>query len=499
MKFIFLILSLFFLSSFAKALTLENYVKRPRLVITIVVDQFRADYLTRYQSQFLKAGTFKNPGGFQFLMQNGAYFPFASYNVLQNMTCPGHAMILTGTLPARFGFSTNDWFDPTTKKNHYCVDDEVDVVSPRILQTTTVGDELKNISANSKVISIALKDRSAVMLGGHRADLVIWVNSKINQWSTSTYYNKGLIPDWVQKLNQKLAQSQKNLNLDDATLASSIYGTEITFSTAIEAIKKEKLGKGLVTDFLAVSLSNHDLLGHALGPNSKEMEELTLNEDRLLSNFLNQVANHISLNDVVIAFTADHGIPPTVELSEKNKLDSGKIDSLALFKNINEALDQKFGSSGKESWISGSKIFHFYLNKDLIKNKKLEASLVEAEAKQALLKQNGVEAVFTRSEYEKGLFPPGELGQQIKNSYVYGISGDFILIPKPFYMEKGSNFVTHMTGYSYDRTVPLILFGRLFKTGVYTEAQVIDLAPTLSYALGILPPVKSEGKVLPIF
>lgn len=479
----------------ASALTAKDYLHRPKLVVTLVIDQFRADYLTRFEKEFRPAGTAAVPGGFRFLMEQGAWFPFAEYDVLQSMTCPGHAMILTGSHPASTGIATNDWFDPATKKLVYCVDDAEFGASPRRLRTTTVGDELKSVHKGARVITVSLKDRSAIMLGGHNADLALWMEPKPNRWTTSTYYNKGRLPDWAAKLNDGLKAN--TLDPEAHTVESAVFGIRSTLDAALTAVHAERMGRDKETDLLAVSLSNHDFLGHAFGPNAPEMHTITLEEDRLLSDFLRGLRKELgSLDDVVITFTADHGIPPAVDIAESYHYATGRFDYLAMTKKINERLDKKFGSPGKAGWILGTRLFHYYLNHDSVAARKTTLAAAEDEVRAALLEDPGILNAYTSDDFEHGRFPPGALGQQVKNSYIPGQSGDVVMIAKPFFFEKGVNAVTHMTGWSYDRSVPLVLLGRAFKPGVYTGAHVIDLAPTLSFVLGVLPPAMSEGRVL---
>ena len=490
-------LTISFFSSFTFALTAEKYAQTPKLVVLIVIDQFRADYLTRFEKQFVAPGTSKAPGGFRFLMKNGAYYPFAEYDSLQNMTCPGHATIATGSRPATFGFSTNEWFDPSTKKIVYCADDPKHQLSPFHLLTTTFGDELRLVHDKSKVIAVSLKDRSAIMLGGHKANLALWYDHKGNRWATSTYYNKGELPKWVAPINESLAKASTSASPVAASLEGATRGTQISFEAALAAAKAEKLGQGPETDVLIVSLSAHDILGHNLGPNSSAMEKLTLVEDKALADFLKKLSVQLgSLDRTVIALTADHGIPPNAEVLKDTNLQTGQIDFLELTKKITARLDTRFGSPGKETWIIAQNLFHFYLNRDLIKTKNLEVNDVENEIRSILQDEEGVLTVFTRGDFEAGRFPPGFIGEEIKHSYVPQLDGDLLVVPKAFFTNKDRHTVTHITGYSYDRSVPLIIFGKSVRPGVYTGAKVIDLAPTLSFLLRVLPPAKSEGQVL---
>lgn len=476
------------------ALTLEKFNKRPKLVVVMVIDQFRADYLTKYHDEFTS-------DGFNFLMKKGSYFPFAEYDVLECMTCPGHAMIATGSHPYFTGISLNDWYDLKNKKKTYCVEDAEFGDSPRSLRTTTFGDELKNISEKSKVVTVALKDRAAIMLGGHRADIAIWLDQDKFVWQTSGYYSKDKsIPAWAQNVNAELGKRglQKKENREQSIKDMiSPKGAEWTREIAEAALKGENLGKNGRTDILTMSFSAHDFAGHTYGPNSPEMKTMTLAEDKEISKLITTIKKHMggSLNDVVIALTADHGVAPSVEFAQAAKLDSGRIDSLAMYKKINERLDQKFGKPTKE-WISAGFSFNYYLNQDALKERKVSSEAAQAEVKSVMKTIPGVADVATRAEIEKGLLPPGELGKQLARQYVPENNGDIVLIPKPFYISKSEALVNHMTGYAYDRTVPLVIYGAHFKPGVYSGAKVIDLAPTLTFVMGALPPATATGRVL---
>ncbi len=475
-------------------MSVTAYLRKPKLVVVLVVDQFRSDMLTRNASSFLPAGTSKAPGGFAYLM-NGAWYPFAEYGGLQDMTCPGHATILSGSHPASTGIFLNDWIDRSTGKLVYCAHDEKDGLSPRKLRTTTFGDELKAASPKSRVYTVALKDRSAIMLGGHRADLALWVDEASGRWVTSTYYGNGQIPAWVKASNDELAKGAAPTR-SEPTIAAGIRDESSAIQTALAALKSEKLGKTPgVTDILALSLSYHDILGHQVGPDSKVLRDYTIEEDKLVSRFLRGVAKEMgSLDDVVIAFTADHGIPPLAETVAKEwKFDAETPDLKALTKKVEAELQKALGT--KKTLIAGSYALHFYFDRTAIEDAKLDIERVEKEAKKILLRESFIFDVVTKSEIEAGRYPAGVVGQQLRNAFVRDRSGDVIGIFKPFSYQKGAP-VTHMTGWSYDRSVPVILVGKAFKPGVYAGGMVVDIAPTLSFLFGVLPPAMNEGKVL---
>jgi predicted AlkP superfamily pyrophosphatase or phosphodiesterase len=450
------------------------------------------------------------------------------------MTCPGHATILTGSHAYTHLIPLNSWFEPSVGKSIYCVDDDKAPlvglaagqlgVSPKRLQTTTFGDELKAAGHKSQVIAVALKDRSAVMLGGHRADLAIWHDVKTFKWISSQYYLKdGKLPDWINELNKGIetrvskkvkweAQGQatglSDAPSDKAFSREFVYGSkealqtpvgvDLTTEAALAAIKAYKLGARQTPDILAVSYSSHDLLGHQMGANSRELEELTIHEDRSLSDLFTALEKSVpgGMKNVLVVLTADHGIAPTVAHSQSGQYETGSIDDDALAKRLNETLNEKFGKPSEGSWISANHSLNFYLNRTALAAKKLELKTVADEAKRLLLKEKGVEWVVTLPEYQAGLLPPGFHGAQVRNTFVPDRSGDVVIITKPFFQESGPT-AAHMTGYSYDSNVPIVIYGTHFKPGVYAkEARVIDIAPTLSFVHGVLPPATSEGRVL---
>jgi hypothetical protein len=280
------------------------------------------------------------------------------------------------------------------------------------------------------------------------------------------------------------------------------YGMELTEQAAERAYDSYGLGKSGAPDLLAVSFSSHDYVGHAFGPNSREMEEMTLSEDRLLAKLLNHVRKTLpgGLSNVVIALTGDHGAPPDPEWAKAHRIDAGMIDEKAVSEEIEKLLTGKYGDPSPEKWVGLNHDFDLSLNRKALAARKVDLTEVLALLKEQMQAKPGVAHVVTLTDFEAGKLPPGLHREQILHTYFPGRSGDLIVIPKPYWMVDGGDAVTHLTGYSYDRMVPLVISGPGVRAGVHPEyARVIDLAPTLSYLLGILPPSLSEGRVLPIF
>jgi predicted AlkP superfamily pyrophosphatase or phosphodiesterase len=533
----------------SQAQTVSNKpVSKPKLVVIIVVDQFRADYFTRFKSQF--------KSGYKRLLEQSAYFPFAEYDLLQCMTAPGHSVISTGAYPYQMGINLNRWWNRKDSKMEYSVEDAnhplIDATnpsykgfSPKNLIGTTLGDELKSAvipskekdpSQSPKVVSISLKDRSAILLGGKRADLALWFENASFKWSTTDYYlPEKKLPDWVLELNNGLKKQNGNEyvwevkekfkyqvllgapsqdgNKDGSkdgnkdTKKNSYkdalrypFGLKITTDAALAALKPFKLGQDSNPDILAVSYSTHDYLGHTYGPNSNELEELTKSEDLEIGRLIDGVARHSagSLNEVLFVFTADHGVAPEPVWANASKIPSKILAGKDLVSKIENGLTEKYGKppGDNSTWVLTHLDFNFYLNTHAIQNKKLDLDSVLSDTKNILLTLPEIAYVFTKTEYEKRLFPPGKFFGLVEKSYVRDRSGDVVAIPKPFYFTGGDN-VSHMTSYAYDRMVPVLFMGKRFKPGTYSDkANVADIASTLSFVLGTLPPPHSEGKIL---
>lgn len=470
---------------------LSHAKDNPKLVVYLVFDQMRADYLLKFKSEFKKT-KINDLGGFLYLMDKGAYYPYAEYDVLQNMTCPGHAMISTGSWPINTGIAINDWYAKDIGKSIYCVEDEKDGYSPRRLATTTVSDEFKSLDKPSKVYGVALKDRSAIMLAGHRADGAIWFNDKTWSWESSSYYKE--LPAWVKNHNNNL-----NPKTPDKSLLMKKWGVEATVNLALDLIKKEKLGQTSGTDFLFLSFSTHDIAGHTYGPNATEMKNLTLEEDREVSRLLNFLNKNFNIHEEVqFVLTADHGIPSSIEYSVANKIPAEFINEIQLVEKLYSFLNKKYGSTEKRDWFKAMKPFHYFVNFKIVDDLKINRNDFLETVREFLISQNQLEDVLISSKLHQALPVNPQIRSQVQNSFVASQWGDLVLIPKPYFMNQTSSLkVNHITGYSYDRTVPLILMGKKFKPNTYYQkAYIVDIAPTVAATLGSLPGAKSDGRIL---
>jgi predicted AlkP superfamily pyrophosphatase or phosphodiesterase len=508
-----------------------DFPRRPKLVVIVVIDQFRYDYLVRFRQQFVERG-------FNLLLNGGANFIDCRYDYASTSTGPGHASLFTGAYSDIHGIVENRWYDRTLHRPIYCVDDPeartVDGpegsgagpgVSPRNLMGSTIGDELRAATDfQSRVITISLKDRAAVLMGGHTANAAYWFDPRAGHFVTSTYYMPAL-PAWVGQFNDrnpakaycgkswqplpetpggagtvfKEPASSPNEPCPNRSFLTWMAGTpfmnEVELDFAREAIKGERLGQESTTDLLAISLSVNDNIGHTFGPYSPEVADATLQTDRYLAAFFATLDKLVGLNNVWIAFSADHGVAPNPRFVREHNLGLGLFRPEAVEASVQRALSQSFG---EDRWVDLSEGASLYLNLTALQKHGVDRARAEAVAAEAALAVPGVEVAFTRSQLLTGSLPNTPLGRKAVRSFYAQRSGDVFLIVSPYAIASSNeSATTHGTPWSYDAQVPLILWGSAFKPGVYaTPTQPIDLAATLAAVLGLTQPSGAEGKPL---
>ena len=500
--------------------------RKPKLVVILVIDQLRYDYLERFRPQMVE-------GGFKRLL-GGANFVNCRYDYAVVFTCPGHASLFTGAYSNVHGVIGNEWFDASRGRKVYCVEDaDTKQVggsagpgySPRNLIGSTIGDELRIASGfQSRVIAISLKDRSAVVPGGHTANAAYWYDGESGQFVTSSYYMPEL-PAWVSHFNSAepakaycgkpwqalpetpqaggkvlrqayLDPSQRCPNRDFlAWLRNSPFMNAIELRFASQAIKNEGLGQRSATDLLAISLSVNDSIGHAFGPYSDEVADTTLRTDRDLADFFGELDKMIDLDNVWIALSADHGAAPTPKFIKEHHLGLGNAVISTVRDAVEKALSQSYGP---DQWVQDITSFCVTLNKSTLKKHQAEESKVSALAAEAASSMPGVSAAFTRTQVLTGTLPRSPLGRKATNSFNGQRSGDVFLILDPYALPvAGETGSSHGAPWTYDTQVPLVLWGTAFKPGIYaTPCEPIDLAPTLAVALGLTQPSGAQGKPL---
>jgi predicted AlkP superfamily pyrophosphatase or phosphodiesterase len=507
---------------------------RPRLVILIIIDQLRNDYLDRFRPYFVE-------GGFNRLM-SGARFTTCRYDYAITATGPGHASIATGAYSNTHGIVENEWYDRALKRPVNCVEDpgtrivdsaqgpgEKRGASPQFLQGTTLGDELRLASNfQSKVISVSLKDRAAILLGGHTANAAYWYQASTGRFVSSTYYMTAL-PGWAAVFNDGLpakdycGKAWKALDETPGTsgqvfteykgkpgedcpsprflswVDGTPYVSEIELRFAREAVRGEKLGQGppTETDLLTISLSANDYVGHAKGPYSPQVADMTLRTDRALAGFLTDVDKMVGLSNVWIALSADHGVAPTPEVVKDHRLGPGRFNSRGFREAVEAALSKVLGA---DNWVESLDLPYIYLNQNTISKHGASSERVEAEAARAAVSVPGVNLAITRSSLLTGSAPDSPMTRKVVNSFNFQRSGDVFIVLDQFAVPSGSETeTTHGSPWSYDTQVPLILWGSGFKSGTYVEpCQPIDLVPSIAAALGLNQPSGATGTPLSI-
>ncbi len=502
-------------SGFASA-----YNGHPKLIVVIVIDQFRGDYLERYRDQF-------GDTGFRFLLDHGAYFPNCNYNYANTRTAPGHATLFTGAYSNGHGIVSNEWWDQ--KKKHMVTsveDDSTKLIgvggdktgaSPRNLMADTLGDELKLATqGKSRVFGLSLKDRAAVLPAGFAADGAYWVDHDTGAWVTSTYY-RGDLPKWVQDFNASRPAKYWDREWKDsqgAVLASTAhrkgrdgsdagfyevvgpttFGNEYEFEFARELMVYENIGRGPATDLLTISLSPNDILGHQVGPDSPQMQQMALDLDQEFADFINFLGHQIGLANVWIALSADHGVAPLPDAVKKLRISAANLDVKKLEAEMNAALTSRF-SKGRPAAYVKLDYPMVWLDEDAF----TAVHVHEQDAEHAVgeaLKQGGVRDYYTKSQLAEGEVPNTPLGRQYLNSYSPEGSWYVMGVPE-IYAVGAARGTDHVSPYNYDTHVPLALYGLPFQPGTYRgSAEPIDLVPTLATLLGINAPTHSVGRVL---
>jgi len=494
------------------------YQASPKLLVILIIDQFRGDYLERYHDEF-------GPSGFRTFTDRGAYFPACYYDYADTRTAPGHATIGTGTYTSGHGIFSNEWWVPASKKVMSSVDDESTKIvgaevegigaSPHNLLADTLGDELRLATqGNSRVFGIALKDRAAILPTGFSANGAYWIDKTSGAWVTSTYYVTEA-PHWLTAFNsQKHAQRYLNLDWKDANgevlgstaphdgpdgkainyfelVGRTPYANDYQFEFARELIHQEKLGQGTVTDLLVISLSANDLTGHAYGPDSPQMHAMALALDRQIGEFLGFLQQQYG-NRFWIALTADHGVAPTNATSLSLRIPAGVIANKDLKTELNKRVSAMLHKPGE--YVRSTSFPIVFLKSDAFEEKVSEAD-AEAYVTQAM-RDMGFITAYTKDQLASGEVAPSPQGRVFANSYSpYG--GWWVMgLPPPFTLS-AKDVADHGVAYSYDQHVPLAFYGAPFKPGVYRDqVEPIDLAPTLAVLLGINKPTSSTGHVL---
>jgi predicted AlkP superfamily pyrophosphatase or phosphodiesterase len=521
---------------------------RPRLLVLLVFDQLRPDYLTRWQELY-------QAGGFKRLMQEGAWYTNCLYPYSNTMTAAGHASVVTGCSPERHGVIANEWWDRASWKEQYCVADSqyraVPAgsakmgVSPESLLAETLADVLKSeTGGKAKVVALSGKDRASVLPGGKRPDAAYWFDDATGLFVTSTYYRPEL-HDWVAAFNaeggvnrwftsgwSKFRQDvdyERFSGPDDAegegtgakqgkTFPHAMTGgleqpgkasfkatysspllNELLWELGQKAIETEGLGRDEVPDLLSISFSSNDVIGHAYGPDSQEVLDVTLRSDALIGDILNYLDKNLGPGRYAIAVTSDHGVCPLPEQARRRGIaTANRIDPAGLERGAIAFLEKSFGKAPEGmSWI-GAANFDIYVNDQVIDQKKLNRSEVHKALAAWFKNQTGIQEAYTRAELmDPGALPGDETAVLARRSYHPERSGDIFIVLEPYCLSSEyPTGTTHGTPHEYDRRVPLLFFGCGVVAGKRTEPVTpMATATGLSGLAGIRLPGQAEVPV----
>ena len=516
-------------------------VEPPKLVVVVLVDQLRYDYMERFHKQF-------SDGGFKLLTDHGAFMTFARYNYYPTITGPGHASFLSGGTPSMHGIIANDWFDKRTGQPVYCcADSSVEGVgtnaaegkrSPRNFIGANFADEFR-LRFQSKVVSLSMKDRGAIFPGGKKPTGAFWFEAATGNFISSTYYGKTL-PDWVQKFNDRHRAAQfigqkwtrlldekeyqwpddqagegisegEAKPMFDHTISESKaegyesimptpYGNQILLELAEAAMEGEHLGTGPQPDLLCVSFSSVDYCGHKYGPYSQEMQDIVLRLDRQLEELFTYFGKAVGPQNFVLVLTADHGVAPTPEFAAAEGLDGQRVDPNPLMSDLVAKLDEKFGPGKYLMTLPNKRVprvfeGNLYFNMPTLQEKQIQPETLVSFIREWALSTGKIQAVYGREQLLDGR-APGLLGERVLNGYNAERSGDVVLVFKPYIIPGAGNFgTTHGSPYAYDSHIPVFFYGSAFKPGRYAdEFYITDIVPTLSAALHLQEPPGNMGK-----
>ncbi|MBC7914278.1 MAG: alkaline phosphatase family protein [Pyrinomonadaceae bacterium] len=542
MKLNFLLTTLLFqITFFASAQKQKTsvIVPRPKLVVGIVVDQMRWDYLYRFYDRYQE-------GGFKRLLSEGFSCDNTNIDYLPTETAPGHACIYTGSVPAIHGITGNFFYVQASGRYRYCTEDstvqsvgtisKAGLMSPANLLASTITDELK-LATNfrSKVIGVALKDRGSILPAGHTPDGAYWFDDITGNWITSTYYMPRL-PEWVKHFNdQKLAENylarpwntlyalstyqqstpdnvpyeqtylkekepvfphqfqsiEKN---NFSRIRSNPYGNTFTLDFAKSAIDAEQLGKDHIPDFLTISLSSPDYIGHQFGPNSVEVEDTYLRLDKELASFFTYLDTEAGKGNYTLFLTADHGVAHNAGFASQHKLPAGIWNAPARQQELNQLLSKKYQVN---NLVLSMESYQVNLNKASLVANSLDAIAVKQDCIDWLAKQEGVVFAVDMKRIHQTAIPAG-LREQMINGYNSERSGDIKLILKPgWYSSITGAGSTHGVNGQYDTHIPLVIMGWGIKKGTLNrQTHMTDISATLAALLHIQAPNGCMGQVI---
>ena len=509
------------------------YEAKPKLVVVLVLDQFRGDYLDRFREDF------KTPNGFNLFLKRGAYFPECYYDYANTMTAPGHSTIGTGAYTNGHNIAVNDWWDlnRSTKHEFSSVEDaDYPLVgassgaeagaSPRNELASTLGDEVVlGTGGKARLFGISLKDRAAILTSGHASRGAYWIDHATGHFESSTYYMKAL-PAWVEAFNSKGRPEQARKEAQSAAgdfydkVGSSPAAVSYELDFAKELISNEGLGKDDATDVLTISISSTDILGHEVGPDSPRQRQMIDAVDVDLNDFFNFLQNHVDggLDNVWVALTGDHGVAPPPSVAAGEGIPAAAFSTDALNAELDRQLSAKLSPKEPIRFVLGGELP--YIQLDARAFQRFGVNEADAEAQVAAILPGALDAtqdaalkaipnsralrpaslrrIYTKVQIAAGNIPNTEEGRLILHSYTTN-GGWWVMVSPGMYQMSGHALsgTTHFSPYSYDRHVPLAFFGSPFVPGTYLQRTApVDIAATFAALLRVNQPSACVGHVL---
>ena len=509
-------------------------IERPKLVVGIVVDQMRNEFLYRFYEDF-------GDDGFKRLMREGYYFANTHYDFVPTYTAPGHASIYTGAYPGDHGIVSNSWFDREQERVVYCTEDKDHQIVGSIgrgmscysLRATTFTDELEMFTNKaSKVVGISLKDRGAILPAGHFADAAYWFTDD-GSFVSSTYYMDTL-PEWVEEFNaerkpiayfkmgwDKLPDVDFTKSLPDSnayesrlggkdapvfpydlttlikyggvgSIRTTPYGNDLALDFAEAAITSEDLGGDDVTDVLAISFSSTDYMGHAMGPRSMEIQDLYVRLDKSIARFLEYLDENVGVDNYLLFLTSDHGAAEVPAYTADNKMYAEALGFSAVSKELKDFSMSAWG----ENIIQHAADFNVYLNNDVLESKNIDKEEACEKIRTFLLGQDYIKIAYTAEEIMEASCSDPTL-KLVRRGFDPQQSGDVIYIFKSGYLEYKTVGTHHGSPYTYDTHVPLLFFGKGINAGVnYDKKYITQIAPTISHLIKIGLPSATQSEAL---
>ena len=517
---------------------------KPKLVIGIIVEQLRYDQLERLRDILPE-------NGIKRLINEGTYYRNASYDYLLTQAAPGYATISSGTTPSFHGVTSDSWYHPFNDQIIYCVQDpdvypvggsfETGLFSPKNLLSSTFADELQMASCGAaKVYGIGIRDMGAILTAGHAADGAFWYDDRTGTWMSSTYYGKDL-PSWLKDLNalmmpgQYLNQSWTplkdpslypgcqadsssmergfngrtwfpydlksmstegkllNVKRDFSILRETPFADDFTTELAMRLITNEQLGQDDITDYLAITYTATDYIGHRFGPSSIETTDAIIRLDKNIGMVLDMIDRNLGKKNVLVYFVAAHGVSEIPAVLEASRIPSGYFrvnQSLQLLRSYLNAI------YGQGDWVKGFYENQIFLNRALIEDADISLEDIQKKVARFMVQFSGIASAVPCSFFEMSDFNSGIL-LKMSNSFSSQRSGDVMISLNPGWIEKNDNVTAHNSPYEYDSHVPLIWYGwTASRASVTRSISLRDIAVTLSVLCKVPLPNAANGDPL---